>query len=872
MGFSVIQPLIQPQQQQERPGFGSSFGQALGQSLLSSAQEQVQQGAVNRALGQLKPGMSPEQIMQIGAQLPRDQQEMFLKGYVPMVQKQQEQKAAEEAAKQKERRDQQTGSVLDNYIMSNFAKKIGYDASQESPEALQTKKAGEVGEIVGKRRKLENLKDMLEKAPLDQKIKILDQIRKEDEKEAKKGEAIFRRHEKFIEKIQDKRDEGQKEVEKLENERELIQSPNINSPWQISNAYRIGRPDLLHEDTILAQKSFQERMFKAGQDFGSARPTDFLLKSYEKAIPTIMLSKPALEALFDARQQQATANQAEAIAYDEIMEGREYPPENLRSLVNKRSIEIRKDSAKKFNEYMKKAKALGQEEEDRIEAARKEQGFGYAENYKLGRGELSLGKPEDKAPLAEPKKKVSEQPKSPTLKEKFTPGGKEELGTARAIRDVARTAVRIPETLAAMPGNTAELAKIGLMKAAGSKLTPADRDKIGIMHGVEGVKNAAKAAVEDAYDAFRSVFKTSGELSDITSKITGGYTEPKSELEKSGDAITSTVTALGSFGMDLSKAAGAALAGEGGYYGSKLFTDDPTKQELARAGVTFVASVINPNSAKNLFKNLYASMESSIPAEAEAFAIGGKGKDFGKKVVMETPGKVAQSAISPQKTIVKLADAEHNILRGGIKPKSSGPALKHINEFKDTLKGTNLQARDITAANRSINETLASIWEDAELGFKEKPIAKAKLLEVKEVVNQAAEEYGKKNPEFLEKYRAANAAYESYAASKKMSNSIVRAAEKVGGWVKLDKLFKSGGGLVTKGLMPVETFYKYSWDPSWRKYYSQVMKSALEQNIPATTNSLVKANKRAKELDKKLNNEKKLYEKKKQLREETLKR
>jgi len=768
---------MQPQQE-KRPGLGSAFssalGEGLGQSLLSSVTQQMQQSAVDRALGQLKPGMSPEQMMQVGAQLPPEQQQLFLKGYLPMVQQQQEQEQQQQMSQMKQRQEQQQSSALDNILGGMLTQEeeeeTGGIISSVSPEKQQ-RDASEKESIMSE----------LSKLPLAEKKFAIQQLQEKKKEEREETKTALQETKDYRKKVLDDYKDYRSTNMRLERMKKLNKEGDMDTPIFGAMMSKLGFSSFLTPDTQEFDKLSKD-LLKNIRTFFGARINQIEVENFLKTIPTLSQSPEGRERVIENLQKLSEGQKVYYDTYKEIMKGRKNPPLNLEEMVLEKS-------------------------DDKLDA--------IAEDFVGG---FKQPGPEEEVAM------VPGIEEAPIATQEVTPEKKEKLSYSEWIksrqgkpppeagRQIVRSLSRAAETVAGIPGDVAELAAS----------LPSEK--------MPGLKR-----LQEAGESFRKVFPTSGELKDFSEKVSGGFTKPQSKTEEISDEIVSDIASLGSGGMSLARVLAISAISQMAKQFTGMVSKNEKAPEIAKMGTMFLSSMINPKRTATFVKTLYEDAKSLVPKEA---------------------------AVASKPLLSEIKSLEKTLAKGGVQPASYGPAKKAASELKTVLSKKTIPVEDLLQAKVNINEELGKIWQTADLDKVGKRTARRELLNVQGVVQKGIKEYGLKNPEFLTKYKAADAAYAAEKSSKKAMDFIKKTSKTLkfsalAGGTELGLILAGQGAYAPAAAVAGigafkagEPLVRFMKDPSWRRYYTKSIVSALNENKAATAKNLAKLNKRTEQLEK----------------------
>jgi hypothetical protein len=340
-----------------------------------------------------------------------------------------------------------------------------------------------------------------------------------------------------------------------------------------------------------------------------------------------------------------------------------------------------------------------------------------------------------------------------------------------------------------------------------------------ILEPIFGKENLAKV---NKFQESNRILPTSQELEKKSKKVTGGYTEPKNEWEKTGDEYNKLVGQL--IGpMSWRKALGVAAASTVGGQAAKIAGFGEGVQEASKLGTTLIASMFNPKGVKNLWKGYYDEAAKHIAPGAQVTALPLENK------LLALEGKMTQGLDAPTEKIV----------------------VDVIKKLKDKIQNGKIGVEELVASKRSLNEIMG----DVELLRR----GENQLPKIGKALNSAIKLYH--NPDFLKNYHAANQAFGGYAQSRKLSDwlykltggkplikALVTAGiEAAGGHPEYIAPTLGAGGAVYGGVKAIELGQRIMSNKTLRKYYLDMLVNGLKQN---TRGAIASADKLEKGLEK----------------------
>lgn len=413
-----------------------------------------------------------------------------------------------------------------------------------------------------------------------------------------------------------------------------------------------------------------------------------------------------------------------------------------------------------------------------------------------------------------------ETPQDTSVSVDFTPYQEVKKQPIKEVgRHVARSAARVGEMIAGLPGDIAN-APAALANMF-SKSKPG-KDLLGEGEHPEFVEAFKLAKHISPFGA-----PTSSELREKTKERSGGYLEPQSKGEKLADAIVSDFASLAipvkgkvpflrSLGKALFVAAGSNLAEKG----VEMVGGGEKSQLATKIGSMFLLSAFNPNGAKKYADSLYKEARELVPKGATAEA----------------------------SNLTKDLGAFRTELKKGATAPYKANAMTKVNEIQAKIKKGKIPVEELTEFKIDINKARDSLYTDQTLDKGGRRLAKKNLDSVSKIVDNALYDYGKVNPAWEKSYRPANEVYGAIAQSKKVSNAVARFIKShphSTGTALVAEVFlapktlplAAGAiGLVKTG----ELITRIAKSPTLRKYYMGVVESALKDDAASLAKNINK--------------------------------
>lgn len=311
-----------------------------------------------------------------------------------------------------------------------------------------------------------------------------------------------------------------------------------------------------------------------------------------------------------------------------------------------------------------------------------------------------------------------------------------------------------------------------------------------------------------------------------------------------------------------------------------LPTENKAPERLLERGGKIAAYVSGPGALRNkLIRGPAATFGGQLAQEF------GFGKDTQEAIetgllLSPTTWKGAQKYVSSlygkaDSLLPKGAEAEARNLRkgivtyindlrmGGMDPSKTASMTK-AKEIMSKIQSGKIDVKELTEFKKSINVLRAGLYGEKSLDRKGRASAKRNLDELSSKIDSSLAEYGKENPEWYKPYKEANEGFSGIEKAK-------RARSWIGGLIKQNPTLASYGILGTiagniaapktalltaggVGLLGIGEFTaRLVKSKTLRKYYKDMIKSAIEENKGAFINNLRKLNE---SLDKRFSKEK----------------
>lgn len=375
------------------------------------------------------------------------------------------------------------------------------------------------------------------------------------------------------------------------------------------------------------------------------------------------------------------------------------------------------------------------------------------------------------------------------------------------VRGVARTASRVGETIAGLPGDF-----VGFARFLGDYLPKTPEI---FKREPNFIQKAGRKALES--------LPTSSDLKQISEDTTGGYTKAQSPTEENLDAIATLSTALTNpsravaglpkflkhLGGNILKSSVA----KGSRKGAELLGAGEVGQEAAELGSLFLTGTLNPNVAEKYIGNLYSQARKNIPQ-----------------------GQIINSG-----RFLRNLDTVETALQTGIDTPTKAQVIKSLRDFRNKAAGGGMLTEDLVQGFHDINEIMTSKKLYDELSTTERKLLKNRFDQLKDAVREEVADYGKYNKAFYEPWLAANEGFGAIADSKRLSNwlqsKIGKIPNHLAGSVAIDLFTQSPyatAGVLAGygGVKAIEMATRVLTSPTLRRAYGNAIQAGLTENLP----------------------------------------
>ena len=283
----------------------------------------------------------------------------------------------------------------------------------------------------------------------------------------------------------------------------------------------------------------------------------------------------------------------------------------------------------------------------------------------------------------------------------------------------------------------------------------------GFVGGVGDLANLASVGLEKVGAISPESGQGYREKTLTSAKIREGLEEeypslkPENKIERFADDVFETIGSLGTGGpgktaafkilRKLGLSVGANLGKE---VVDQVLSEDNSKEgQYTKSGILFLGSIINPKLAAQEAAKKYAKAESLLPQGAN---------------------------VASTKVLNQLNAIENGITKGRPKSALSNAELFVIDKIDKARKldqNGRIDVQQLVAQKKSLNEDLGNLF--PEFGQAGTKSVRNQAKRVNRALNDAIDEYGASNPEYLKNLRAADEIYATIAK-----------ANSFGDWVK----------------------------------------------------------------------------------------
>jgi hypothetical protein len=357
-------------------------------------------------------------------------------------------------------------------------------------------------------------------------------------------------------------------------------------------------------------------------------------------------------------------------------------------------------------------------------------------------------------------------------------------------RHLARSASRVGEVIGGIPGDVVKISK-----SIGESIPK-----------ISGLSDREPTFLQKKGREFLEKIPGSQELREFTKDYFEGFTEPQNKWEKISDDVIEDIASLAGPGR-FKKALYISLGANAVKQGLDKIGVDEDKQNAGKLGTMFALSMVNPKGIQNFYNKKY-------------------------DIVKKTTPNVNVSVPNLEKDLEGL----ETILRKGVSVPTKTAVLRPIEELKGKIKNGSIPADELVQARFDVNNLMG----DPEL----LKYGEHQLPKLSKSINQSIQGSKELGKEFKQNFLEADQAYSALHQSKKASRFLgklhpVKSSLVAGLFEALhypEAILPTAGGLVTgySAVKAYELMQRVNANPTMRKYYVNMMKSALNENKIAT--------------------------------------
>jgi hypothetical protein len=349
-------------------------------------------------------------------------------------------------------------------------------------------------------------------------------------------------------------------------------------------------------------------------------------------------------------------------------------------------------------------------------------------------------------------------------------------------RHLARSASRVGEVIGGIPGDVIKLAKS--------------------IPEISGLPKREPTFLQKKGKELLEKIPGSHELREFTKNYFEGFTEPQDKYEKIADDVIEDIASLAGPGK-FKKALYISLGANAVKQGLDKIGVDESKQNAGKLGTMFALSMVNPKGIQKFYKNKY-------------------------DIVKKTTPNINVSVPNLEKDLTGL----ENVLKKGVSVPTKTAVLRPIEELKGKIKNGSIPADELVQARFDVNNLMG----DPEL----LKYGEHQLPKLSKSINesiQGSKELGKEfKKNFLEADQAYSALHQSKKASRFLStlhpvkSSLVAAMIEGIHYPQAILPTAAGLGAGFSIVKAYELMQRVNANATMRKYYVNMMKSALDEN------------------------------------------
>jgi len=334
----------------------------------------------------------------------------------------------------------------------------------------------------------------------------------------------------------------------------------------------------------------------------------------------------------------------------------------------------------------------------------------------------------------------------------------------------------------------------------------------GIVGGVGDLANLASRGAEKIGLASPEGAQKFRENTLTTEKIRQGLQEkfpslkPENKIERFADDVFETIGSLGSGGagrtlpIRLLRKFGLALGSNlGKEVVDQVASEEGSKAgQYTKAGILFLGSLINPSLARTEAARRYQEAERLLPQGASVSSAG-----------LNQQLNAIENGITRGRPRESLSNAENFVIH-------------RIDKVRGLEQNGRIDINQAVAQKRSLNEDLSNLF--PEFGQAGTRTVKNQAKRINRSLNDAIDEYGASNPEYLKNLRAGDEIYATLARAEGVNNWIKQNFPH-SPWTRAGLLFAERVG----GQLP-RMIYKAYQSPEIRKLYAQAIARASAED------------------------------------------
>jgi thymidylate synthase len=395
-------------------------------------------------------------------------------------------------------------------------------------------------------------------------------------------------------------------------------------------------------------------------------------------------------------------------------------------------------------------------------------------------------------------------------------------------RQTVRSGVRVLETIFGTPGD---------MIRPTFDISGEIADRIGVP---ESIQQAVRTGVKTTTPLMNPDLPTSGELKAMSSWLTSGFTDPRTQTEEFSDEVIQLGTALAipaknplKFG-NLARSLGKAFLAKSAGKLAKEYGAGEVGQLGAETGTLIVTSLLGNINPREAVRSAYDRARGSL-----------------------RPNEIVD-AKGMQSSLQNL-DKE---LSKGLQTSSKTEVRSKISELTSKIQNGNIPADELIESYHDLNELMngRNLWES--LSKSGQKVLKRRYLQLKGAVNDGIKSLESQNPVFGKNWRAANAAHGVHQQTQWSKNAMHKALGEgqLGKTLGYKLLIGSAVGAPIAGAIGAaktagtagilfgaekigQAMAQIAQDPTLRRHYMDAFNAMLKENSRAFASAVNKLNK-----------------------------